>query len=187
MMIKEVPIGISARHIHLTKETYAKLFTKELTFRNNLNQPGEYATNETVIIKGPKGQLENVRLIGPLRKYDQVEISKSDARVLGLNPPVRKSGDLRDAEKITLITPKSSLEVSACIIPERHLHLSTQEAKLLGLKDGQKIKLSLEGIKSGIIDIYVKTSAKAYFEVHLDTDDANAFLINNQDKGKLIL
>ena len=186
-MIIKVPIGVSARHVHLTKETYNKLFDSDLSYRNSLTQPNQFASNEIVTLKGNTEEIKKARVLGPLRSYDQVEISKSDARILGLNPPVRRSGDLLGAEEITLITPKRSVKVNACIIPNRHLHINEKYAKELGLKDNDIVKLSINGIKSGVIDCFVKVSADATFEVHLDTDDANAFLINNGDEGTLIL
>lgn len=183
----DVSIGISGRHVHLCQETFEKLFDKELTVKNPLNQVGQFAANETVTIKTSKGVFENVRIIGPLRKYDQVEISMSDARKLGLNPPVRKSGDLTDADEITIISDKGEVLVKACIIANRHVHFSPDKAKELGVVDNQKMQLKITGIKSGIIDVEAKVSDDGFFEVHLDTDDANAFLLKSGDIESLII
>lgn len=183
----DVSIGISARHVHLCRETYDLLFDKELTVKNNLNQVGQFAANETVTIKTDKKVIENVRIIGPLRNYDQVEISASDARGLGLNPPVRASGDLLGASKITICNEKSSVTVDAAIIANRHVHMTKEKAQELGVSNDELIKLELGGDKSGMVDVQVKISNNGYFEVHLDTDDANAFLIKSGDKGKLLL
>lgn len=188
MVIKvkeKVKINISARHVHLTKETYDLLFNHELTVRNNLNQIGQFAANETVTIKTNKGEFNNVRIIGPLRKYNQVEISMSDARKLGLKPPVRKSGHLEQAEEITITTEKGEVTLSCCIIANRHVHLSPDDAKRLNIKDDEPLKLVIPGEKSGVIDIVAKVSDDGYFEVHLDTDDANAFLIEANEEGIL--
>ena len=186
-MKKEVSIAISARHVHLTKEVYEKLFDKDLTFRNKLNQIGQYASNEVVSLNTEKNQIDNVRILGPLRNYNQVEISASDARKLGIKPPVRRSGDIANAEMITISTSKGKVTLPACIIAERHVHMTPKMAEEFGLKDKDIIKLKIDGIKSGTIDINVKVSNNAYFEVHLDTDDANAFLLDNNSKGTLII
>ena len=186
-MEKEVSIAISARHVHLTEEVYDKLFDNDLTVRNNLNQKGEFAANEVVTLSTAKNRIDNVRIIGPKRSYNQVEISATDARKFGLKPPVRRSGDLSNAEMITISTPKGSVTLPVCIIAERHVHMTPKMANELGVKDKDIIKLKLDGIKSGIIDIKVKVKDNAYFEVHLDTDDANAFLLDNNSKGTLII
>lgn len=183
----KVKIGISARHIHLNAQTYDLLFDSPLTVRNPLNQLGQFAANETVTLKTEKGEFKNVRIIGPLRDYNQVEISKSDARVLGLNPPIRRSGNLEGAELIKVITPKAEVEIPAAIIANRHVHLSLDDAKKLNVVDKQKLKLAIGGEKSGVIDVEAKVSADGFFEVHLDTDDANAFILNNGDEETLII
>lgn len=183
----EVSIGISARHVHLCEESFKKLFDKELTVKANLNQVGQFSANETVTIKTDVGEFENVRIIGPLRKYDQVEISMTDARKLGLNPPVRKSGDLFGAEPITICTEKGTVTVNACIIADRHVHMTNEKANELGVVDNEYLKLEIGGDKSGIIDLKAKVSEDGFFEVHLDTDDANAFLLKNGDIEKLIV
>ena len=130
----KVQLGISNRHLHLTKEVYEMLFDEELTIKKELGQPGEFASNQTVTIKGPKGEMANVRILGPFRAYNQVEVSSHDARSLGVNPPVRKSGDLAGSENITVIGPKGSIDLTeSCIIANRHLHMSTEEAKIYNL------------------------------------------------------
>ena len=108
-MEEKVSMNISARHVHLTKEAHAKLFDHDLTVRNPLNQVGQFAANETVTVKTDKGVFENVRIIGPLRSYNQVELSMTDARKLGIKPPVRKSGNLNGAEMVTIATEKGEI------------------------------------------------------------------------------
>ena len=184
-MKEEVSINISARHVHLTKEAHARLFDHDLTVRNPLNQVGQFAANETVTIKTDKGVFENVRIIGPLRSYNQVEISKSDARKLGINPPVRKSGHIEGSELISIITDKGEVKEPCCIIADRHVHMNPQKAAELGVSDDEILHLAIPGDKSGVIDVKAKVSDDGFFEVHLDTDDANAFLINPGDKGIL--
>ena len=186
-MNKDVKIGISARHVHLTKETYDLLFDEELTVKKNLNQIGQFASNQTLTVKTKNHEFNNVRIIGPLRSYNQVEISKSDARLLGINPPVRNSGDVLLSEKVVLKTDKNEIEVEACIIANRHVHMNEELANSLGVVNNELVKLQIDGEKSGLIDVVVKVSNDGFFEVHLETDDANAFLIENGDIGKLVL
>lgn len=171
--------NISARHVHLTKEAMDILFDYDLTVRNNLLQPDQFAANETVSIKTSKGHLDNVRIIGPVRSYNQVEISKSDARNLGINPPVRTSGDLDGSEVITIKTKKGEVTGNFCIIADRHVHMSYEDAKKYDISDGEALNLHIGGNKPGVIEIKAKLSEKSALEVHLDTDDANAFLINS--------
>lgn len=183
----DVSIGISARHVHLNEETYQKLFDSPLTTKAPLNQVGQFAANETLTIKTDKGVFNNVRIIGPLRSYNQVEISASDARILGLNPPVRKSGNTKGSEVVTLETPKGSVTIEGCIIADRHVHMTPAQAEEFGVVDNQPVKLEISGEKSGVIDLVTKVSEDGYFEVHIDTDDANAFLLKNNDIQKLII
>ncbi|MBQ6687246.1 MAG: phosphate propanoyltransferase [Bacilli bacterium] len=184
----KVPVGISNRHVHLTKEVYEELFDEELTLKNELNQPGEFASIETLTIKTPKGSIGNVRVLGPFRNYNQVEISKSDAYVLGLNPPVRTSGDLENSEKITLINGDRSITLeNACIIANRHIHMNPEKALSLGVTNNQLVNVKIAGDKSGVVTAFVKITENGYFEMHIDRDDANAFLLNNNDEVEVLL
>ena len=182
-MYHKVKVQVSNRHVHLTEETYRKLFDEELTKKNDLHQIGQFAANQTVDILTDKFEFKNVRIVGPFRKYDQVEISKNDARKLGLNPPVRTSGDLNGAETITLRTPKAIIKLEeSCIIADRHVHFNTQEADKYHVKDKDKLKLHILGEKRGTLEVFAKVSDDGYFELHIDTDDANAFLLENDDE-----
>lgn len=184
----KVSVGISNRHIHLTKEVYEMLFDEELTVKNYLNQPGEFASNQTVTIKTAKARIDNVRILGPFRNYNQVEISKSDAYLLGLNPPVRTSGDLDGSETITLLYDDKSITLeNACIIANRHIHMNNEKALELGLTNNQEVRVKINGEKSGIINAYTKITDNGYFEMHIDRDDANAFLLNNNEMVEIIL
>ena len=185
IMEEKVSMNISARHVHLTKEAHAKLFDHDLTVRNPLNQVGQFAANETVTVKTDKGVFENVRIIGPLRSYNQVELSMTDARKLGIKPPVRKSGNLNGAEMVTIATEKGEITEACCIIADRHVHMNSTKAQELGVVDDEVLKLAIPGDKSGVIDVHAKVSDDGYYEVHLDTDDANAFLINPGDIGTI--
>lgn len=185
----KVTVGISNRHVHLCEDDYKLLFGDiPLTKRNDLTQPGTYACNETVTIKGDKRSYENVRVLGPLRSYTQVEVSKTDAYYLGVNPPVRNSGDLDGAYPITIIGPKGEITREACIIATRHIHVSEsvrKEHNLIGIK---KVSVKIGGEKGGIIDnVYLKDTPEAYFELHLDTDDGNGFLLKQSDEVEILI
>ena len=173
---------MSNRHCHLTKEVYEKLFGKsELTFKRALNQPGQFASEETIIIKGPKGSIEKVRVLGPFRSYNQVEVSKTDAYKLGINPPVRKSGDLEGASLLELIGPKDKITLPCGIIANRHIHISDDLAKEWGVVDDEPVGVIIDGEKKGLVESFFKTSSDGYLEIHLDTDDANGFLLKQND------
>lgn len=184
-----VNIGVSARHVHLCERDFKLLFgnDKSLTKYKDLTQPGQYACNEKVSLITEKGKIENVRILGPLRDYTQVEISKTDSYILGLNPPVRESGDLKGSEKIRIEYCGNVIEVEGCIIANRHIHIAYEELTKYNLKDGQIVKLKVFGEKGAILEnVKVKASRDAYFEAHLDLDDANANLIKNGDVGEIM-
>ena len=179
-------VGISNRHVHLTKEDLNILFGAELTKKNDLSQSGQFACNETVILKTEKREIPNVRIIGPIRNYTQVEISKTDAYSLGINPPVRESGDLVGSEIITIIGPIGQITKECCIIANRHIHINREVRKQLNLENKNVISIKINGIKSGIINnVYVKEQEDFLLELHLDTDDANAFLLKNGDEVEI--
>lgn len=181
-------IGISNRHVHITKEIYEQLFDTPLEKDRNINQIGEFASTSFITIKTPTNKIENVRIVGPFRDYVQVEISATDAYYLKINPPVRKSGDLKDSETITLIGPKKEIEIkNSCIIAQRHIHVNTQDAKKLKVEDDQKVQVKIKGDRSGIIDAFIKISDNGYFEMHVDRDEANAFLLKNNDEVTIII
>lgn len=182
-MFCNVKVAISNRHVHLTRETYKKLFDEPLTKKNDLHQIGQFAANQTVTIISGDKYFENVRIVGPFRDYNQVEISKNDARKLNINPPVRTSSDLVGSSSITLKTNKDSVKLQeGCIIADRHVHFNTVEAQKYHVKNKDKLKIHILGDKRGTIEAFAKVSDDGYFELHLDTDDANAFLLENDDK-----
>ncbi len=185
-----VKVGVSARHVHVTKEDLSILFGEgyELTKKVDLSQPGQYACNEQVTLKGPKGSIERVRILGPERGKTQVEISKTDSFALGINPPVRNSGDLNDAALITIIGPKGEVTKNAAIIATRHVHATKLDAKKYGFLDKEFVQIVVKGQKPGILqNVYVRIDDNFSYEVHLDTDDANSFLIKNGDEVELIV
>lgn len=180
----KVRVGVSNRHVHLKKEDINVLFGGPLTKVKDLSQPNNYITDNFVTIKTDKSYIENVRVVGADRNYTQIEITKTDAYKLGINPPVRTSGDLTDSEVVTLIGPKGSIKTNGCIIADRHIHITSEDKIKYNLKD--KVKVKIEGIKEGIIVVNLKVSEDAFFELHLDTDDANAFLIKNGAELEII-
>ena len=180
----KIPIGVSNRHMHLTKETYQKLFDKdELEKIKDLNQPGEFASSDVVTIKNEIGAIEKVRVLGPFRNYDQVEISRTDSYKLKVNPPVRKSGNITGSEPITLVGPVGEVALSeGLIIANRHFHITSEMANELGIEDDQPFTVTVSNTdKKGTFEVVAKILDKAYFEVHIDTDDANAFLLKQDD------
>lgn len=184
----KVNIGISNRHVHLNKEHVAILFGSELTKLRDLVQLGQYACNEVVTIKTSKGEINNVRVLGPVRNYTQVEISKTDAYKLGLNPPVRTSGDLKGSESIKIIGPKGEVTIEeGCIIANRHIHMNQETAHELGYINDQRVSVKIDTIKGGILEnVHIKITDDGVLEMHIDTDDANAFLVEKGMTGEII-
>ena len=184
----KISVGVSNRHVHLTNEDYKVLFgDTPFTKKNDLKQPGMFSSNLTVTIKGPKRSIENVRVLGPLRSYTQVEVSKTDSYTLGIDPPVRNSGELDDAFEITIIGPNGTVTKNVAIIAARHIHVDKNIRKEYNLEGIDKVSVKISGEKSGIIDnVYLKDSEEAYFELHLDTDDANAHLLKQDDIVEII-
>lgn len=182
----KVPVGISARHVHLCREDVDRLFGKghELTPIKDLSQPGQFACAETVSVKGPRGKIERVRILGPERAETQVEVSASDARRLGIDPPVRSSGDIKDTPGAVLETESGSVSLlKGVIIAERHLHMTAEEAARYGFRDGQEIQAVVPGKKGGIMrNIYVRAGDAYALDLHIDTDDASAFLLKQGQK-----
>ena len=185
----KVSVGISSRHVHVTQEDLEKLFGENYKLEEDrpINQPGQYASTSYVTIKTEKGQFEHVRILGPCRNYTQIEISKTDAYKLGINPPVRQSGQLEDSAFVTLIGPKGSIETNGCIIADRHIHILPEQVKEYGLEGKKTVSVRLDGPKGGIIDnVYLRVSDSSYYELHIDTDDANAHLAKNGDFAEIL-
>lgn len=185
----KVQVGISNRHVHLTREHLNILFGEnyELEKMKDLKQPEQFASNCKVTIKTDKDKIENVRVLGPIRNYTQVEISKTDAVKLGLNPPVRESGDIKNSSPITIIGTNGEVDLDeGCIIASRHIHITPKQKEFYGLtKD--KVNVLVNGVKGGILfDVTLKVDEKSYFELHLDLDDANAHLIKQDDIVEII-
>lgn len=186
----KVNIGISNRHVHLTKKHLEILFGKdyELTIDRPLTQTGQFAATDYVTIKTEKNEIEKVRILGPTRDYTQVEISLTDAYKLGLKPPVRDSGDVEGSAPITILGPKGSLVLEqGCILATRHIHISEEEAKQYGFRNHEEVSVIIDGEKGGRLDhVFIKISKDGYFELHLDTDDGNAHMIKKGMQGEII-
>lgn len=185
----KVLLGVSNRHVHLTEETYKELFGEEkLEVVKELRQPGQFASNKFVTLKNGDREIKHVRVLGPLRKYNQVEISKTDSYTLKVNPPVRDSGDIKDSEAITLINEDKELYLEeGCIIANRHIHINPNEAKEYGLEGIEKVKIKVEGEKAGILEnVHIRVDENFKFELHLDTDDGNAFNLKTGDELEII-
>ena len=183
----DIPVGVSNRHIHLTKEDMETLFGAgyEITHLKDLSQPGQYACKETLTIVGPSLRpIENVRVLGPLRKASQVEISRTDSFTLKVKPPVRESGSLAGSAPITIIGPKGVVSLKeGCIIANRHIHMSEEDGKRFGVKDGDYVTVDANGERrTRFFDVQVRVSKNFRLEMHLDTDDANAAALKNGDR-----
>ncbi len=177
-----VPVASSARHIHLCRADVEKLFGPgyQLQEFKKLSQPGQFACKEQVTVVGPKGKIERVRVLGPERPETQVEIAFTDSFALGIRPPVRMSGKTAGTPGCTLVGPAGSAEVSqGVIVAARHLHISAEQAKLFGLKDGQVVRLKSEGERSIVFENVVVRAGKGHdLEVHIDTDEANCIAMS---------
>ena len=184
----EIPVGISNRHIHLNKEDLETLFGKgyELTPIKELSQPGQYACKETLTLVGPSMRsIENVRVLGPLRKQSQVEISMTDSFVLKVKPPVRESGKTEGSAPVIIVGPKGIVNLKeGCIIANRHIHMSPADAAHFGVKDGDYIDVdAFEGTrKTRWFDVQIRVNDAFRLEMHVDTDDANAVGFKNGSK-----
>lgn len=185
-----IPIGVSNRHIHLCRADMDVLFGagSELTKKKDLKQPGQYACEETVTIRGPKGELGRVRVLGPLRPETQVEISVTDGFILGVPAPVRESGDLKDTPGIELAGPCGSVQKPYGVIAAlRHIHMSPADAARFGVQDKDVVNVSVgDDVRGAILKgVLVRVSDKFELEMHLDVDEANAVSAKNGDYAKI--
>ncbi|GMB09481.1 phosphate propanoyltransferase [Thermolongibacillus altinsuensis] len=184
-----VPIAVSARHCHLSKSDLITLFGEgyALTKKADLSQPGQFAANETVMIVGPRGSIEKVRVLGPVRNVTQVEISKTDSIKLGLNPPIRESGDIKGSSPITIVGPKGSIyKKEGLIIAQAHIHMTPEDAEKFGVKNGEFVKITTNSERPITFEkVLIRVSSRYKLEMHIDTDEANAGLISSGAKGIL--
>ncbi len=186
-----IPIAVSARHLHLTKETFAELFGADATptLLKDISQPGQFACKETVTIIGPRGTIEGVRLLGPFRPKNQVEVSRTDEFKLGVDAPIRDSGKTEGSAPITIEGPKGRVSLTEGLIcAKRHIHMSPDDATRYGVVDGDEVEVEVNGGPRDLVfgDVLVRVSPKFILEMHIDTDEANAAELNQGAKGELV-
>ena len=184
-------IETSARHIHLTQETLEKLFGEgyELTVRKPLSYPGQFASNERLTVVGPKKEMANVSILGPVRKMDQIELSATDARTLGIDAPVRESGDVKGSGACKLVGPAGEVELKEGVIAaKRHIHATPEDAEKLGVKDKDvvSVKIDTEGRSLVFGDVVVRVSPKYALAMHIDTDESNAAACGREVFGEIV-
>lgn len=186
----KIPVAVSARHVHLSQTALEVLFGKgyQLTKLRTLNQPEGWAANETVTLIGPKGRFEKVRVLGPTRAQTQIEVSTTDTFVLGIEAPVRASGQLQDTPMITLRGPGGELQTNGLIVAARHVHMSPQDAERMGLKDGDYVEVRLgNGVRNvSFSNTLIRVKPGSVTEMHIDTDEANAAGIHVETQGELV-
>ena len=185
-----VPVGVSARHIHLTQEHVEALFGPgyHLTKKKDL-MGGQFAANEQVTIVGLKLRaIENVRVLGPVRKASQVEISATDAMKLGIKAPLRESGDVAGSAAIAVVGPKGAVYLDeGCIVAKRHIHMSPRDAQAAGVKDGDYVSVKADNERGTVFDhVKIRVDDSFTLEMHIDTDEANASKIATGDTVKII-
>ena len=183
-------IEASARHVHLSEKNLQTLFGgAELTNKRELSQPGQWLTEEKVTLVGPKGKIERVSVLGPTRPATQVEISYTDARVLGVMPPVRQSGEVAGSTAITLVGPCGEVELAeGCMIAKRHIHMIPETAAKMGLSDGQIVTVKVPGERGlCFCETVVRVSDKFADRMHIDYDEANAAGLTGEVVGEILL
>ncbi|WP_454055274.1 phosphate propanoyltransferase [Clostridium sp. Marseille-Q7071] len=186
----EIPVGISNRHVHLSQKDLESLFGKDyqLTKLKELSQPGQYACKEVVTICGPKGAIEKVRILGPVRSKTQVEVLAGDCIKLGAVPHVKLSGDLNRTSGITLVGPKGSVQIEeGLIVAQRHIHMTPEDARNLGVHDGEIVSIKFEDLRGGIYsNVAIRANDSSSLECHLDIEEANAMGINSKSKITIV-
>ena len=183
-----IELEASGRHVHVTKEQAKTLFGHELTPKRPLSQPGQYLANERVTVVGPKGEFQNVAVLGPERKEAQVEISLTDGRSLGIQPPVRLSGDVKGSPGAVLMGPSGRITLDRGVIAaQRHIHMRPKTAKAMGVENGQTVRLQVYTARPLIFDdVAVRVSPDFADFVHLDYDEANACGFAAGDLGRIL-
>ncbi len=188
---KTIPVAVSARHLHLTEATFAELFGANAvpTKYKDISQPGQYACNEKVNLVGPRNRIDGVRLLGPLRRVDQIEIARTDEFRLGVDAPIRDSGQIADSAPITLEGPAGTVHLKQGLIcARRHIHMHPDDASHFGVKDKDIVEVAITGGPRDLSfgDVLIRVSEKYKLEMHIDTDEANAAELNSGAGGELI-
>lgn len=186
----KVPIGVSGRHAHVSREDLDVLYGEgyQLTSIKELSQPGQFAAQETVDLVTEKGTFKNVRILGPVRKQSQVEIALTDAVKLGIKPPVRDSGDLKGSPGVTLVGPKGSVQMPEGVIAAcRHIHMTPADAANMGLQDKEVVQVRCGSERGLIFDqVLVRVSPSYQLEMHIDTDEGNAGMVKTGEMVEII-
>jgi len=186
----KVLVETSARHVHVTEEALAVLFGEghALTVKKYLSQPGQFASEEKVEVVGPKSSIKNVSILGPVRKANQVELSLTDARTIGVKAPVRESGDIAGSAPCKLVGPCGEVEITeGCIAAKRHIHLTPKDAEEFGVADKQIVSVKLDTPRPLIFgDVVVRVSEKFSAAMHIDTDESNAACASGEVYGEII-
>lgn len=188
---QSIPIAISARHCHVNEEDFYYLFGRDAALQKwkELSQPGQFASQHVLTIKGPKGQIDKVRVLGPFRTATQIEISQTDAIKLGVTPPIRMSGDLEKSESITLIGPHGTLhKKQGLIIAQAHIHMDISDAIAFNVQDKEIVTVEICGDvrQLRLMNVVIRVSPTFVLEMHVDTDEANAAALQQYSIGKLI-
>lgn len=190
-MPRKIPIETSARHMHISREDFKLLFgpDAELTFVKELSQPGQFLSGERLTVQGPRGQFENVAILGPFRSATQVEVSMTDARKLGIPGVIRQSGSIEGTPGCTLISPSASLRIDkGVIVAKRHIHMPTDQAIRMNLKDNDDVFVITQSFDRALIfaDVVVRVSPSFKLAMHVDTDEANAFANDAAPYGTIL-
>ena len=188
---QSIPVAISARHVHLSQATLERLFGPGYVLqpRSPLSQPGQFAAIETVTLIGPRGRLEHVRVLGPPREADQVEIALTDERKLGIDAPLRLSGDLGSTPGVTLEGPNGRVTLGAGVVCAlRHIHMSSSDAEQFGVTDRQVVQVAVESAGRSVVfgNVVIRVSPNYRLELHLDTDEGNAAGIEAGTRARLV-
>lgn len=191
-MKNKVLVETSARHCHLTQETLEVLFGEgyQLTMKKELSQPGQFASNELIKVIGPKGEFPKVRILGPVRSSNQVELSATDARSIGISAPVRESGDIKNSGACKIVGPEGEVELSeGVIVAKRHIHMTKADAKEFGVENGQIVSVKINSSERSLVfgDVVVRVSNSYALAMHIDTDESNAVMADREAYGEVIV
>ena len=185
-----IPVGVFNRHVHLMQDDLEKLFGAgyELKKFEDLSQPGRFICKETVAVCGPNGTIEKVQILGPVRKASQVKILAGDCLKLGIEAPVRLSGELTGTPEITLVGPKGSTQIkSGVMVEKRHIHMPPADAERLGIQNGESVCIEVDGERGGILrNTIICVADGSILECHLDVDEANAMGLDSSSNVRII-
>ena len=191
-MANQFIVETSARHAHVTQETLELLFGEgyQLTVKKELSQPGQFASNERITVVGPKKELANVSILGPCRKLNQVELSATDARSIGIDAPIKESGDVAGSGACKLIGPKGEVELKeGVIVAKRHIHMTEKDAADFGVTNGEIVNVLIEngnGRKTIYGDTVIRVSNSYALAMHVDTDESNAAACARNQMGTIV-